>query len=172
MRIHDDPTSPQPEHQVIHRHAHAAPLPFALVRRFTSILAVAGCQYVAGITGDLVLEGNGGHGGAGGQTSSSTSSGVVCVPNTQQACYNGATGTEGKGNCKAGAQTCDAQGLGYGPCTGEVVPALEDCDKLGDESCDGFACGDPAWASNAYGRLWPLWHLWPISTTEQKHLCS
>ncbi len=57
-------------------------------------------------------------------------------------CYAGPQGTEGKGICKAGKQTCDAQGQ-LGKCSGEVLPATKElcngvddnCDTVTDEGC-------------------------------------
>lgn len=67
----------------------------------------------------------------------------VCVPGSVSACYTGPAGTEGVGACVAGTQTCDVQGTGFGPCSGDVVPAVEDCETFADESCDGATplCG-------------------------------
>src|SRR5262249_39227887 len=56
-----------------------------------------------------------------------TNEGCSCVPNTTTSCYSGPAGTQGVGICKAGMQTCNAQGTGYGACMGEVLPAVEDC---------------------------------------------
>ncbi|MDC0666602.1 hypothetical protein [Nannocystis radixulma] len=58
------------------------------------------------------------------------------------ACYTGADGTAGVGACKAGVQTCDANGP-TGPCVGEIVPQPENCDTdVIDEDCDGLANED------------------------------
>jgi hypothetical protein len=56
-----------------------------------------------------------------------------------EACYDGPAGTENKGLCQAGSRTCDADGAAYGPCSGEVLPATEDCATATDEDCDGLA---------------------------------
>jgi protein involved in ribonucleotide reduction len=62
----------------------------------------------------------------------------ACDPGSTVACYSGAAGTSGVGPCHDGTQICEADGLGYGPCTGEVTPATETCDgQLIDENCDG-----------------------------------
>lgn len=62
----------------------------------------------------------------------------ACDPGTTIPCYNGAAGTSGVGPCHDGTQVCNADGLGYGACTGEVIPATETCDgQLIDEDCDG-----------------------------------
>lgn len=61
----------------------------------------------------------------------------ACVPNMMTSCYTGPMGTVNVGNCKAGTQTCNAQGTAYGPCVGQVVPQMEDCALVGDEDCDG-----------------------------------
>ncbi len=63
----------------------------------------------------------------------------VCAPNSTTACYTGPMGTQNVGECKAGMQTCNAQGTAYGPCTGQVVPVAENCALPGDENCNGLA---------------------------------
>lgn len=60
----------------------------------------------------------------------------ACVPGTTVACYFGSPGTEGVGTCKAGVATCEADGTGYGPCAGQVLPKNELCNGL-DDDCDG-----------------------------------
>ncbi len=65
--------------------------------------------------------------------------GCICAPNTTAPCYGGPMGTQNVGDCKAGVQTCNGQGTTYGPCIGEVVPAMETCALPGDEDCDGQA---------------------------------
>jgi hypothetical protein len=60
-----------------------------------------------------------------------------CVPNTTAPCYSGPAGTEGVGACTAGTMTCNADGIGYGPCQGEVTPAPETCATPVDDDCDG-----------------------------------
>jgi Beta-propeller repeat len=87
--------------------------------------------------------------------------GCVCVPGAMGACYMGPIGTQDVGICKAGTGICNADGLGYGPCQGQVVPAAESCLGPEDEDCDGgaLACtgneqwhlrfGDPAAQSSA-----------------------
>jgi hypothetical protein len=64
--------------------------------------------------------------------------GCVCVPGSTSACYTGPAGTEGIGACKAGTHTCDAQGLSYGPCVGDVVPQAETCLTPVDDDCNGM----------------------------------
>lgn len=68
-----------------------------------------------------------------------------CMPPSTATCYGGPMGTDGVGNCKVGMKACSATTHAYGPCTGEVVPAKEDCYTTGDEDCDGNACSDPVW---------------------------
>jgi hypothetical protein len=63
--------------------------------------------------------------------------GCSCSPNATAPCYSGPQGTEGVGACKAGTQTCDANGLNWGPCTNEVVPVAETCQTAADDNCDG-----------------------------------
>lgn len=62
----------------------------------------------------------------------------VCAPGETQACYYGAPGTQNVGPCHAGTQTCDASGVAWGPCVGQVMPVSEICANNVDEDCDGF----------------------------------
>jgi Beta-propeller repeat len=80
-------------------------------------------------------------------------SGCICVPGTTVPCYSGPAASVGIGICKAGVQTCKPDGLGLGPCQGEVVPAAEDCLAPADEDCNGdtLTCtGNQVWAKR-YG---------------------
>lgn len=67
----------------------------------------------------------------------------VCAPGQAQTCYYGAPGTENVGPCKAGTQTCEANGLGFGPCVGAVLPSFEICANNNDEDCDGVIDNTP-----------------------------
>jgi len=67
-----------------------------------------------------------------------------CTPGEQTACYTGPDGTKDLGICKGGLQTCNAQGTGYGPCTGEVLPLGDDiCSNGLDDNCNGVKDEDP-----------------------------
>jgi cysteine-rich repeat protein len=77
--------------------------------------------------------------------------GCACAPGTVQECYTGAADTLGVGICHKGKQSCNADGLGFGPCLGEQAPLVEVCDAASaDEDCDsalnedgaGCTCGD------------------------------
>jgi hypothetical protein len=62
----------------------------------------------------------------------------VCTPGQTIVCYAGPDGTEGVGACQAGQQTCAEDGLSFGPCVDEVVPAPESCVTADvDDDCDG-----------------------------------
>ena len=61
-----------------------------------------------------------------------------CEPGAIQSCYLGMPGTEGVGKCKAGTQTCKADGWLWGPCTGQVLPSYELCGDGVDDDCDGL----------------------------------
>ncbi|MBK8998931.1 MAG: choice-of-anchor L domain-containing protein [Myxococcales bacterium] len=68
-----------------------------------------------------------------------TISACACKPGSTQSCYTGPAGTSGVGACKAGQQTCDASGLLWGPCLGQIVPSSEVCANNVDEDCNGTA---------------------------------
>jgi hypothetical protein len=87
--------------------------------------------------------GGGGGGGAGGMGGAGGGA-VVCQAGSKVACYTGPSGTQGVGDCKDGLTTCNAEGTGFGPCEGEVVPASETCALPGDEDCDGLLNEDGA----------------------------
>ena len=62
----------------------------------------------------------------------------TCVPGTTQACYQGNPGTAGVGPCKAGTQTCNANGISWSACAGgQVLPKSEICANAIDDDCDG-----------------------------------
>lgn len=63
----------------------------------------------------------------------------------------------GVGLCKAGTQTCKADGSGYGGCVGEVLPALETCNTPGDDDCDGMVNEDGMGCSCAPGSSAPCY---------------
>lgn len=63
--------------------------------------------------------------------------GCKCKPGEEQECYSGEVKTLGVGPCSAGSQVCDADGLGFGECKGEVLPSDETCSTLDDDDCDG-----------------------------------
>jgi hypothetical protein len=63
--------------------------------------------------------------------------GCVCLPDSIASCYPGPAGTLGVGLCAEGTQVCAADGTGYGPCEGAVVPTAETCLAPDDEDCDG-----------------------------------
>ncbi|MFO0619477.1 MAG: hypothetical protein U0414_43215 [Polyangiaceae bacterium] len=67
-------------------------------------------------------------------SSSGTGGAPECTPPMSQSCYSGAMGTAGVGVCRAGTEACDASGH-FGPCAGEVVPTVENCQSDPNESC-------------------------------------
>ncbi len=61
-----------------------------------------------------------------------------CTPGQTRPCYTGAAGTQGVGTCHNGVQTCDNTGQWGTACTGEVVPANENCCDALDHNCNGL----------------------------------
>src|SRR5687767_13088024 len=83
-----------------------------------------------------------GSGASGGSATTSSGGSGTCAPGSAMECYSGPPGTEGVGICTAGVAECLADGSGFGPCVGEVVPAAEDCATLANEDCgDVQTCG-------------------------------
>jgi hypothetical protein len=101
------------------------------------VLALAGgCHLIVGIRDAEPYPPDAGTGGTGGA--------AACTPDQTQDCYGGPEQTKGVGACKAGTQTCQADGE-WGPCEGEVRPGTEDCSLPEDEDCNGYACGETLW---------------------------
>src|SRR5690349_19488314 len=69
-------------------------------------------------------------------TTSSTGTGgsaaMVCEPGEVVECFSGLPEQKNVGLCHAGQQTCNADGSGFGPCEGEVLPAQETCGNPAD----------------------------------------
>jgi len=93
-------------------------------------------------SGGTTTTSSGSGGGVGAAGGGATGGGGVCQPDSQISCYSGPQNTEGVGLCKAGLKTCNADGSGYGPCTGEVTPTTEVCATQGDDDCDGMTNED------------------------------
>ena len=66
-------------------------------------------------------------------------SGCVCAPGAVTTCYDGPAATLDVGTCKGGMRTCNALGTAFGPCLGEVLPAVDLCQTPEDEDCNGAA---------------------------------
>jgi hypothetical protein len=85
----------------------------------------------------------------------------ACQPGQRRQCYTGPVGTAGVGICRAGTQSCLADGSNWGPCGGEVLPGAEVCNGL-DDNCDasvdnapgvGTGCAEGLGACLANGQL-------------------
>lgn len=86
-------------------------------------------------------QGGGGAGGTGGVTTTTggggTGGSTTCTPGESEPCYEGPMDTENVGLCKPGTRTCMPDGSAFGACTGQVLPAAENCLGSSDEDCDG-----------------------------------
>lgn len=61
-----------------------------------------------------------------------------CTNGDTRICYSGREGTQGKGICLAGSETC-VRGRWNGSCDGEVLPETDDmCGDEEDNNCNGF----------------------------------
>jgi N-acetylneuraminic acid mutarotase len=63
----------------------------------------------------------------------------LCVPGARMSCgYNGPEEKRGKGICQAAQRSCNAEGMAWGECVGEVLPQVEEvCTSGLDDDCDG-----------------------------------
>lgn len=65
-----------------------------------------------------------------------------CTEGATRLCYTGRPGTEDKGICETGTETC-AHGRWEGLCDGEVIPErTETCGDSADNNCNGFVDED------------------------------
>lgn len=97
--------------------------------------AAAGSGAGSGLGGEGTPGGGSSEGGSGASTGGGSS--TPCEPGSMSACYTGPSGTLGVGLCVGGVQTCAEDGLGFGPCEGEVTPGVETCLSPADEDCNG-----------------------------------
>lgn len=109
----------------------------------TVCIALSGCTVIADLDNEYIFEGV--------NASGSGSSGL-CEPDSVTACYSGPLDTNGNGVCVAGSQKCSPDGSGWGECIGEVLPSIENCATVLDESCDGkVACTGGHVLSKSFG---------------------
>jgi hypothetical protein len=73
--------------------------------------------------------------------------GCPCMPGNVSGCYSAAQETQGVGACKGGTRVCNPDGIGFGPCEGEVTPAPENCATPADDDCDGTVNEDCTYTS-------------------------
>jgi len=123
----------------------------------------AGPDSSAGGTGTGAAAGAGGASGGGGQATGGaggTGGTSLCTPGEHKECpYSGDPATLGVGTCKSGEQTCNPDGLSYGPCASEVTPTLESCGGA-DADCDGspppLCAGQVLWSERFGGLKWDV----------------
>lgn len=77
--------------------------------------------------------------------------GCPCVPGAVEACFEADPTRLGVGACAAGEHECNADGLGFGACEGQVLPGAEDPTNPDDEDCDGYASSEVLWALHIKG---------------------
>lgn len=111
----------------------------------------AGVEYDGGAPVDA--GGDGGHEQLHDAGPADGGSEAVCTAEEQRACYTGPQGTEDVGLCRAGTETCNASGTGWGPCTGQVTPTTELCETDEDEDCDGAS---PSCPTTSFSDVHPI----------------
>jgi hypothetical protein len=78
--------------------------------------------------------------------------GCACSPGTMTTCYTGDPATKDQGLCHGGNWTCDLDGLGYGACMNQQLPAgSDDCTNAVDEDCTGNYCTEAVWTKSYPG---------------------
>ncbi|MDP3275415.1 MAG: PPC domain-containing protein [Deltaproteobacteria bacterium] len=69
-----------------------------------------------------------------------------CTAGDTRPCYTGAAGTDGRGICRSGTQTCGTSRMWLTACPGEVTPQpMETCGNTMDDNCNGMTdegCGE------------------------------
>jgi hypothetical protein len=112
-----------------------------------AVLSIFGAGCATGVDvpsgGGSGAAGQGGGGGSGTTTSGGAGGASGCAPGAIEACYDGPPPTQGVGVCHGGQRICLADGSGFGPCEGQVVPGTESCATAEDDDCDGEA-NEPA----------------------------
>ena len=104
------------------------------------------CNAIFGLDERYPYPPDAGIGGSGGSS--------ACEPGAVESCYAGPADTEGIGVCRAGTKNCNADGLSFGPCQGDVTPQPDNCATPMDEDCDGLAppcTGAPLWSKRFGG---------------------
>ena len=77
---------------------------------------------------------------------------TACLPGDTKPCYSGPLEKVDVGACKRGTATCTADGLGWGACAGEVLPAPgELCGNDVDDDCNGEVDDDPDLDGDGWG---------------------
>jgi hypothetical protein len=69
-----------------------------------------------------------------------TDEGCNCTINNMRPCYTGPAGTQGRGICRGGTESCASNPDGtsdWGACAGQVTPQTETCNGA-DDDCDGM----------------------------------
>lgn len=61
----------------------------------------------------------------------------VCLPYEQRSCVQDPWISRLPKPCQAGKQLCQPDGLGWGPCLGEIIRTAEQCGDKKDNDCDG-----------------------------------
>ena len=90
--------------------------------------------------GETPGEGGGNNSNPGNNTEEDPGQGgiyVTCTPGETRPCYEGPSGTEGIGICKAGIAECVEDGTDWSECRDQVLPKSEICSDGIDQDCDG-----------------------------------
>jgi len=75
-----------------------------------------------------------------------------CLAGDTKPCYTGPLEKVDVGACKRGTATCNADGLGWGACVGEVLPeTTELCANAIDDDCNGAVDDDPDLDGDGWG---------------------
>ncbi|WP_437947815.1 hypothetical protein WME98_45060 [Sorangium sp. So ce296] len=92
---------------------------------------------------------------AAGGTGGSEGTDPTCSPDASEECYAGPPATRNEGACREGRRTCGADGA-WDVCEGEILPAVERCDAVDDENCDGLECIVWATTYKQTGDIYPM----------------
>lgn len=78
----------------------------------------------------------------------------ACAPQVASSCYSGPQLAAGVGACSMGSMVCNAEGSGFGECSGSVLPTFQGCSTGVDTNCDGEAAcsGAHRWSRGLIGQ--------------------
>ncbi|MCA9651162.1 MAG: hypothetical protein H6712_19080 [Myxococcales bacterium] len=119
------------------------PVDPCVVSAAAMLLLALGCRDRDAPMGETESATDGSEGASDSEPGSDTGA-TACVAGETRPCYEGPPGTQGLGICRAGEQSCAADGSGWLACEEQVQPEpAELCQTPQDDDCDGTPSCEP-----------------------------